>query len=251
MRKIGIFLALVSMLLLALPVIAQDEGGNIAAVHCFKVQPGAGAKFEEGVKKHLDWHREQNDPWTWLSWQVLTGPDSGTYCAGSFGHNWEDFDNPGVPEDADLADVAATFGPFVREHEATFWTYLPKVSKPAEDQAAMSSVIFFQTRFGTAEEFNHLVGEFHKAIEKTNMPWNYAWYALVTGGNAGTYALVLPRPNFAAFNPTGKPFPEMLEEAYGKAGADALLAKWRKVVKSANSELSRTRTDLSYIPEGQ
>jgi hypothetical protein len=101
------------------------------------------------------------------------------------------------------------------------------------------------------EKFNYLVGEFHKAIEKTNMPWNYEWYALVSGGNVGTYALVLPLTNFAAFNPTGKPFPEMLEEAYGKAGADALLAKWRKVVKSENSELSRNRPDLSYIPAGQ
>ena len=251
MRGIGVFLAVVSVLLLAMPAVAQDDGGNIVAVHCFKVQPGAGAKFEEGTKKHMIWHREQNDPWTWLVWQVITGPDSGTYCAGSFGHNWEDFDNPGVPEDADLADVAATFGPFVREYEATFWTKLPKVSRPAEGQAAMTSVIFFHTRYGTEEKFNHLIGEFHKAIEKTNMPWNYEWYALVSGGNEGTYAVVLPRPNFAAFNPTGKPFPEMLEEAYGKAGADALLAKWRKVVKSANNELSRSRPDLGYIPAGQ
>ncbi len=112
----------------------------------------------------------------------------------------------------------------------------------------MSSVFFVHTRYGTAEKFNHLIGEFHKPIEKTNMPWNYERNAMVSGGNVRTYALVLPRPNFAAFNPTGKPFPKMLEEAYGKAGADALLAKWRKVVKSANNELSQSRPDLSYIP---
>ncbi|MCH8948043.1 MAG: hypothetical protein IH789_10525 [Acidobacteria bacterium] len=251
MRKIGVFLAVVSMLLLAVPAVAQDDGGNIVAVHCNKVQPGTEAKYEEGWKKHVDWHRKQNDSWTWLAWQVITGPDSGTYCTGSFGHNWEDFDKPRFPADANLADIAATFGPFVREHELTFWTALPDVSNPSEGQAAMDSVIFFNTRYGTEEKFNHLIGEFHKAIEKTNMPWNYEWYALVSGGNEGTYALVLPRPNFAAFNPTGKPFPKMLEEAYGKAGADALLAKWRKVVKSANSELSRSRPDLSYIPAGQ
>ena len=251
MRRIGIFLAVVSMLLLAVPAVAQDDGGNIVAVHCNKVQPGAYSKYEEGMKKHMDWHREQNDPWTLLVWQVITGPDSGTYCTGSFGHNWEDFDNPRFPADANRADIEATFGPFIREYEATFWTKLPKVSRPAEGQAAMTSVIFFHTRYGMEEKFNYLVGEFHKAIEKTNMPWNYEWYALVSGGNVGTYALVLPRPNFAAFNPTGKPFPEMLEEAYGKAGADALLAKWRKVVKSENTELSRNRPDLSYIPAGQ
>ena len=251
MRKIGVFLAVVSVLLLAVPAVAQDDGGNIVAVHCNKAQPGAYSKYEEGMKKHMDWHREQNDPWTLLVWQVITGPDSGTYCTGSFGHNWEDFDNPRFSADANRANIEATFGPFIREYEATFWRALPDVSNPSEGQPAMSSVIFVHTRYGTAEKFNHLIGEVHKAIEKTNMPWNYEWYALVSGGNVGTYALVLPRPNFAAFNPTGKPFPEMLEEAYGKAGADALLVKWRKVVKSENSELSRNRPDLTYIPAGQ
>ena len=251
MRRIGIFLAVVSVLLLALPVAAQEDGGNIAEILCDKIQPGKVKQYEEGSKKHIDWHRKQNDPWTWVAWEVITGEDTGTYCWGSFGHNWEDFDSPGAPPDADEANWQETGAPFVQSREVSFWTTLPDVSNPSEGQAAMTSVTFFHTRYGTEEKFNHLIGEFHKAIEKTNMPWNYEWYALVSGGNEGTYALVLPRPNFAAFNPTGKPFPKMLEEAYGKAGADALLAKWRKVVKSANSELTRSRTDLSYIPAGQ
>jgi hypothetical protein len=251
MRRIGIFLAVVSVSLLAVPLAAQEDGGNIAEIVCDKIQPGKVKQYEEGSKKHIDWHRKQNDPWTWVAWEVITGEDTGTYCWGSFGHNWEDFDSPGVPPDADEANWQETGAPFVQSTEVSFWTALPNVSNPSEEQAAMSSVIFFHTRYGTEEKFNHLIGEFHKAIEKTNMPWNYEWYALVSGGNEGTYAVVLPRPNFAAFNPTGKPFPKMLEEAYGKAGADALLAKWRKVVKSANSELSRNRPDLSSIPAGQ
>ena len=44
MRKIGVFLAVVSTLLLAVPAVAQDDGGNIVAVHCNKIQPGAEAK---------------------------------------------------------------------------------------------------------------------------------------------------------------------------------------------------------------
>ncbi len=248
MRRIGIFLAVFSLLLLAVPLVAQEDGGNVAEVVCDKIQPGKVKQYEEAWKKHVDWHRKQNDPWTWLAWEVITGEDTGTYCWGSFGHNWEDFDSRGVQPDADEANWQETGAPFVQSTEVSFWAALPDVSNPSEGQPAMSSVIFFHTRYGTEEKFNHLVGEFHKAIEKTNMPWNYEWYALVSGGNVGTYALVLPRPNFAAFNPTGKPFPEMLEGAYGKAGADALLAKWRKVVKSENSELSRNRADLSYIP---
>ncbi len=49
--------------------------------------------------------------------------------------------------------------------------------------------------------------------------------------------------------PTGKTFEQVIEEAYGKAGADALMAKWRKIIKSGRTELSQDRPDLSYSPE--
>ena len=249
MRRRAVCSAVVSLLWVALPVAAQDDGGSIAAIHCFEVQPGSEADFEAGWKKHTDWHRKQKDSWTWVAWQVTTGPDTGRYCAGTFGHNWEDFDSPGVPEEADLADMAATFVPFVREHKATFWARMPEVSRPGEGPVAMSAVVFFHTRFGTADKFNYLAGEFQKAIEKTEK-WNYNWHALVSGGEGGTYALVLPRSNFAAFKP-GKPFAQVLREAYGQARADALLAEWRTVVTGSESHITRSRPDLGYVPEGQ
>ena len=57
---------------------------------------------------------------------------------------------------------------------------------------------------------------------------------------------MLPRPNFASFNPSGKPFREMLEEAYGKTAANALLDKWHKVVERTENQLIEGRPDLSY-----
>ena len=45
-----------------------------------------------------------------------------------------------------------------------------------------------------------------------------------------------------------KPFPAMLAEAVGQEEAEALLERWRKVVKSESSTLARNRPDLSYIP---
>ncbi len=240
---------LASLSLLALPAVGQEDGGNVAAVHCWDVQPGAEARFEEGLKKHIDWHRKQNDTWTWTAWTVMTGPNTGRYCAASFGHNWEDFDKPGAPPEPDMADMRATFLPFVKNQTSSFAVNLPKVSRPAAEPTPMSSVTFFSARFGMGDEFRYLIGEFHKAIEKTEMPWRYEWYAVASGGESGTYVLVQPRANFASFNPSGKPLDEMLEEAYGRKAADALLASWRDVVKGSENHLTQTRPDLSYTPE--
>lgn len=246
MRKTSALL--VSLALFALPAFAQDAGGNVAMIHCLEVQPGTETRFEEGFKRHLDWHRKQKDTWTWVSWMAATGPETGSVCAGTFGHKWEDFDKPVVSAQADRADALLNFGAFVRKHEATFWTALPDVSRPAPQPTPMSAVIFFQARFGMDEEATSLIGDFHQAIGKAGVPWKYTWYALASGGEGGTYALVLPRADFAAFNPSGKTFNQVLEEVYGKTAARGLLTRWSEVMKSSRNHLVQARPDLGYTP---
>jgi len=237
-----------SLSLLALPAVGQDDGGNVVRIDCVDVQRGAQTRFEDGVKKHMDWHRKQKDTWGWAVWTVLTGPQTGRFCAGTFGHKWEDFDKPAVSMEADDADVQVNIVPFVSSHEATFWVLLPKISRPRTDQAPMSSVIFHHIRLGMDDEFNAVSGAFKMAIEKANLPWRWEWYVLANGGEGGTYALVLPRADFASFNPSEKSLNDILEEAYGKTGAAAVCAQWRKVVKSTENSLIQGRPDLSYIP---
>ena len=238
----------VCLSLLALPAVAQDAGGNVAEIHCADVKDGGQEKFEAGLKTHMSWHGEQKGSWSWVVWSAMTGPDTGRFCVGSFGHKWEDFDAPDISAEADGANVMTTFGPFMENHEAAYWTGLADVSRPAAEPAPMSTVVMFHVRLGMEEDFTHLVGEFHKAIEKAGVDWKYQWYARVSGGKTGTYALVMPRANFAAFNPSGKTFDEVLEEVYGRKGADALQAQWREVVESSEANLIQSRPDLSYIP---
>ena len=234
---------------LAMPGAAQDDGGNVAVLHCIDVKGGMQGPFEEGMKKHMAWHKEKKDTWGWGVWNIISGPDSGRYCAGSPGHEWEDLDSPPVPHEEDSARAAADFGDYIAHHEMTLWTRMPDVSRPPDAPLPMSSVGFFYVEFGMDDEFNHLIGEFHKAILKTDMPWRYNWYSLASGGKGGTYALVLPMANFAGMNPSGKPFDEMLEEAYGRRTADALLEQWAKAVAGTRNHLTQSRPDLSYVPE--
>lgn len=248
MRKTVAVSMVVSLAALALPALSQDAGGTVVAIHCVDPQPGAMTRLEEGMKRHVDWHRRQKDTWSWASWIVLSGPDTDRLCTGTFDHKWEDFDKPFVSPQADRADALLNIMPVAAKHEATFWTRLDKISRPPAEPAPMNSVVFFQVREGMDEEFNSVVGEYHKAIEKTQMPWRYTWYALVSGGDAGTYALVLPRKGFTDFNPSGKPFAEMLVEAYGKTTADALQASWRRVVASSRTQLIMARPELGYSP---
>jgi hypothetical protein len=248
MRKSVAVCAVVSFAGLAFPAIGEEARGTVVAIHCTDPQPGALTRLEEGFKKHAAWHRAQKDTWTWATWIVLTGPETDRLCTGTFDHKWEDFDKPFVSPQADRADALLNIAPAAKKHEATFWARLDALSRPPTEPTTMSSVVFFQVRVGMDEEFNSVVAEYHKAIEKTQMPWRYTWYALASGGDDGSYALVLPRNGFAGFNPTGKPFREMLVEAYGETAADALEARWREAVASSRHQLIMGRPDLGYSP---
>ena len=177
------------------------------------------------------------------------GPEHEEILRGRLWPQLGGLDKPGAPPEPDMADMRATFLPFVKNQQASFAVNLPKVSRPAAGPTPMSSVIFFYVRFGMEDEFNYLIGEFHKAIEKTEMPWNYQWFAVASGGEGGTFVLVLQQADFASLSPSGKPFDEMLEEAYGRKAADALLASWRSVVKGSENHLTQGRPDLGYTPE--
>ena len=249
MRRTGIFLIVLLLMLLALPVLAQEEEGTIARIVLFRAKPGMQQQLEEGLKKHMAWHKAQNDSWVWSLWSYLSGEQTGMYGGGTFGHQWEDFDNLPVDEKADGADAAENVFPYVAPGtQVRFYEFLPKVSKPLETPAAMSQILIFRVRFGKSAEFASLIKKFHKAIEKTNWPEHYGWYMLANGGPSPEFVLVISREDWASLKGPEKPFPAMLAEAVGQEEAEALLERWGKVVKSYSSTLTRNRPELSYVP---
>lgn len=257
MRRMGLFVGVVLLLLLALPVATQEEPGNVALVVFVKAKPGMAQQFEDGVKRHVSWHGQQNDPWAWYVWEIITGENTGTYGAGTFGHRWEEFDTAPVSREADEANVGVNVGPYVQSAVRTYWAYLARVSNPVAGGPGpaggtpLNSVVFFQLKFDKDAEFNYAIRKFHKAVGKTNFPFHYEWYRLLNGGEHPTYALVVPRKNWAGFKPMEKSGPEILEEAYGRQEAKSVFHNFLRAVRSQRSEIIRIRPDLSYVPAGQ
>lgn len=238
--------------LLALPVATQEEENTIARIVFFRAKPGMNQQLEDGMKKHMAWHKAQKGTWAWLAWSVETGEATGMYGAGTFGHKWSDFDNVDVNEAADAADVTLNISPYVAEGaQWRFYSHLTKVSRPRPQQAgpaARAVVLTFHLRMEGSEEFMNAITKVHNAIEKTKWPTHYEWYALVNGGEHPEFVLVLPKDNWAAMAPPDTPFNKMLEEAFGRTEADAILRVFDKTIKSETSEIVRMRPDLGYTP---
>lgn len=249
MRKLGVFLAALSLLLLAAPVATQEEDGNLGRIYFVTVKPGSEGQFEDGLKKHMQWHRAQKDPWSWYVWETIAGENTGMYGAGTFDHRWADFDNPPVSQEADEAEAQMSIAPHIASLMVQYYARLPKVSRPRPGgPAPMEEVLVFRLKMGAEQEFMNTIGKVHEAIGKTNWPVHYEWYALVAGGQHPTFVLVLPHDNWAAFKGPAKPFPAMLEEAVGRTEAEAILKSFDKATANLSSEVIRNRPDLSYVP---
>src|SRR5215510_14053033 len=129
-------------LLLAIVVLAPALAGaqtpppdSVSEVLRQKIQPGTLSKYEAARKEHMAWHKAHNDPWTWEVFEIMTGPDTGSYVISSGDHQWKDMEAwEAKLADEDGADSAASMGPYIASTQRTYWTQLNALSRmPAAD----------------------------------------------------------------------------------------------------------------------
>ena len=233
-------------------VVAQGNPGTVAALEFQKPKNGVVKQYEDGRKQKAAWHKQQNDPQPLYVWETLSGPDTGTYVVGRLGQHWADFDKPAIPDQADLDEFQKVLGTYVDSIVARYYEMMPKVSNPPSATMApkFDDIITFHVRYGKGSDFRSAIARVYDAAQKTKWPVNYEWYSLASGGDTGTYVLVLPRNSWADFEdkPEVKPFRDMLKDAFGQSEADSIVDRIDGSVESETSEIIQFRPDLSYLP---
>jgi hypothetical protein len=230
---------------------AQDKSVNVGWVYATTPKPGMIKQLEEGRKRHMDFHRKQNDSWTWEIWQVETGDSTGSYVSASFGHSWQDLDaweqKMGT---ADLADGAVNLAPYAASTTASIWTVLKDSSRPptTSDHPKLAEVNHFLLKPGTELDFMDASRKITDAINKTNWAAYYTWYALQDGGEGPHYVLLIYMNGWADLAGPEPEFHAMLEKAMGQHDAEALMHSVNQTIKREWTETVRYRPDLSYVP---
>lgn len=251
MRKFKYMLGAVSVLLLASTALAQTSQVNVGRVIDQTPKPGMAKQYEEGRKRHMDWHRKAGDTWTWDIWQVTTGERAGTYLSITFGHTWKDFDAWDEKyAEADTADATANMSPSIGRQVESYWMLLTDASRmtASAQPSKMAEVIHFMVKPGSEEDFDYGIRKATEAANQQNWAGHYAWYSLANGGESGHYVLVIPINSWADMAEPDPGFFGMLEKALGRHGAELLGHLFDKSIKGTWSEMITYRPDLSYRP---
>ena len=242
-------IALATMLLfcvVAFPEVAQGQTENIAQGYVHTVKLEMIAQFEEAVKQHVQWRKQNNDPWEWTWYQMVNGDGLGTYLIRSGNHRWADLDVRYAWDDrvGAAAHFLATVGPFVESEDSSISQLDEALSRPPDDLSAIT--LFTVTEFDV-----RLLGQFREAITKIgegldrgNWGRSYLWQMVANGGTTDA-TLVVPAENWAALAPPAKSLPMVMAEVYGEQEANELMQQFSSSIRSRNSYTLRVRRDLS------
>jgi hypothetical protein len=251
MHRIAVSFVVVSVLLLALPAMAQEAPGRLDKVYSLKPKAGMEQQFVEAAKRHVAWHREHNDPRTWYTFFVEMGDGIGEYHFVLPNQRLEDFDTYDELAQADEADAFATMGPYVESVAAQMGVRLDNLSRISAGvgPGALNWVTYVHINPGMVGSYRLYRQKLQAAHEKTNSRQRYFVVQVINGSEIPAFAVVAPVQKWAEFGPPRTR--QVLTEAYGPAEAEQLLKLRNRATHCAKSFISRYRPDLSYIPEGQ
>lgn len=232
-----------------LPVQAQN--GDVAMGYFVTTDLGHVMQLEEGIRGHVGWHAEQNDPWPGFVYQAMHGGPE--YVWVSPNHMWADFDNPPIDPQADMADFVQRAGDDVTGLDVRTWvTWSDQSIPPAPDATVpMWQVIewdFKNTSEG-AEALRAAFGKVKAAFEQQGESLRYTVNEVV-GLDAGPQLFVaIARQSLGELD-LGEPngLERLLAEVYGHADAVQIIRTFEKYLTPTANRIWMLRPDLSHMP---
>jgi hypothetical protein len=232
--------------------INAQNANNVCRIYFSTPKPGMGQQYEAGRQKHMQFHRAQKDTWTWNTYVIETGDNTGTYVTSSCGHSWKDFDEwEARMGKADTADGATNLSPNVGGGRNGFYVYRSDMSLAPANQppAPMTAVTIYVLNPGAAPDFIAAVKKINDALGKqSDWPKTSGWLQLANGGEGPTFVLLNSRKNWADFAPLRKTTADVLTETYGKETSDQVQKTIRDCTAHVFTEEAAYRPDLSYVP---
>ena len=103
---VPIFIGLWTALLAA----QVNPESSLVEVNVSTPKPGMTQQWEQGRKRHSNFHRAQKDTWPVFVYEVATGDFTGNYISVQPGHSWKDYDAREAFQKLDTPDVQKTWG---------------------------------------------------------------------------------------------------------------------------------------------
>jgi hypothetical protein len=226
-RWLWIVAAMLPTLLVAQSV-AQTESGPYARIAILRPHDGDTVDFEAGYIRHLAWHQQAKDTWSWYGWTIWAGERQRSFVYATFGHSAASLDAPVSPAE-DERDNVSNVAPHVEYMGNAVYEYLPELSRGTGEPQPIARLEFTTVDVvpGAADAFEAAVGAGQSKLQNETL-----WYRMVAGGAIPRYVRLRPRPSLSA----------ILDGSSEKALPDAV----RSLVAKTTVEILTLRPTMCY-----
>ena len=194
--------------------------GPYARISILRPHDGDTVDFEAGYIRHLEWHRQAKDTWTWYGWTIWAGDRQRWFVYATFGHSAATLDNPVAPADDERDNISnvTPHGQFVGHG---LYEYLPALSRGTGEPQATPRMELTTVELvpGAETAFESALAEEQSALRDETL-----WYRMLAGGSAPRYVRLCPRPTVSALleGRTERAIPEKVHSSIAKTTVEIL-----------------------------
>ena len=184
--------------------------------------------FEAGYVRHLAFHQQAKDSWTWYGWTIWAGERQRWFVYATFGHSAASLDNPVAPAD-DERDNILNVAPHVDHWGNALYEYLPGLSRGTGVPTPTARLEFttVDLHAGAEAAFEAALGAVQSTLRDETL-----WYRMVAGGTAPRYVRLRPRPSLST----------VLDGRAGQALPDSV----DRLIVKTTVEILNLRPTMSY-----
>jgi hypothetical protein len=201
---------------------------SFARIAFLRPHDGGTVDFEAGYIRHLEWHRQAKDRWTWYGWTVWAGERQRWFVYATFGHSAASLDDPPSPGD-DERDNVLNVTPHAQFAGNGLYEYLPAISRGTgvPTPTARLELTTVDLNSGMAAAFESAL-----SADRSTRSGEWLWFRLVAGGPSPRYVRLSPRRSLSA----------LLEDRIAQALPDGA----RTLIAKTTIEILTLRPTMSY-----
>jgi hypothetical protein len=202
-------------------VLAQaGEEKSYARIAFLRPHDGATVDFEAGYIRHLDFHRQVKDSWTWYGWTIWAGDRQRWFVYATFGHPAAAFDNTVPPAD-DERDNISNVTPHAQFVGSGLYEFLPGLSRGTGVPTPTPRLEFTTVELtaGGGRAFEAAISAGQSALSCETL-----WFRMVAGGTGPRYVRLRPRASVSAVleGASDQPLPESRSQVIANVSVEIL-----------------------------
>lgn len=213
---------------------------NVFAFFEYNIKDGMTEQFVNGYARDLEWHKVQQDDWTWIGWFVINGQRRGRFIDATPNHSWNDFDEWKVDGAENAKHNKIHWAPYVMHPSGSYRVLLETQSELSKNwmTSPYLQVYSLKIKSGRAGDFEKFMSAFKKSVAYKEMI--LVWMKTVSGGSVSDYHLFVGLKDIEGLK-------QCIDLFDFKEANTEIAINYRLSVESNTSELWRYSSKLSLV----